>query len=607
MADLTGLASGISQGFQLGNNFFNTIDQRQRQNVQDQRNAELFKMQKDQFEMQKTANELTNELNEIKTGAARRQEQDRVRVGELQSLLGDVSAGNYDPEKIVDRLDALDIDLSPIFDSQLKTAINDLGTGKFDSSNPQHMKAVNFLMGKKVQEVVGMTGANGEKIASVRVVDIVPSPTNPEMLVPELAVQTESGTVYRAPITQNRTANPDDPIVQISMDAAIQKAIGTRQLYSFLDRSDLKRVVNQRIKQISAPYTTIQDGFAVNALTGGYEYVKPFKPTQPTKATLAMAATGTGPEAKKAKEALALMNTNKIDSVADLAIAAIQTDDPILKKQYEDAIASIASIEASAKAAETAAAFNATADKQIEKETQLLLEKDRIGSIAAERDSLLEKRREFQESARDLAQVTADFTDLVGTGFKGNIASDFIANLDKLLLAANINIGAEREAQLNAVGKFQASAVKLGLLGLSYFKGAISEKELETAMQLAPRINNLNDVNRWIIKSATSSNAVGRMLVEHQLSILQSGKDSQVRIQEHSDFLNTYGSLPTVAIIAFGNGKKEPMLFSDFYPEYKRFLINHESGDKTKGLSKHQIERLVMDGWLNSINAAGDL
>ena len=35
MADLTGLAGGIAQGFQLGNNFFNTIDQRQRQDVQD--------------------------------------------------------------------------------------------------------------------------------------------------------------------------------------------------------------------------------------------------------------------------------------------------------------------------------------------------------------------------------------------------------------------------------------------------------------------------------------------------------------------------------------------------------------------------------------------
>ena len=53
--------------------------------------------------------------------------------------------------------------------------------------------------------------------------------------------------------------------------------------------------------------------------------------------------------------------------------------------------------------------------------------------------------------------------------------------------------------------------------------------------------------------------------------------------------------------------KKEPMLFKDFYPEYVRMLANHKDGDKTKGKSKMEVERLVMDGWLNSINKAGDL
>ena len=65
--------------------------------------------------------------------------------------------------------------------------------------------------------------------------------------------------------------------------------------------------------------------------------------------------------------------------------------------------------------------------------------------------------------------------------------------------------------------------------------------------------------------------------------------------------------LPTVGMVAFKNGKKEPMLFKDFYPEYVRMLANHKDGDKTKGKSKMEVERLVMDGWLNSINKAGDL
>ena len=164
-------------------------------------------MQKDQFEFQKKANEQTQTLNDIKIKQAEQQQVAKEKVGQLSTLLNDISIGNYDPETIVNRLDELDIDLTPLLDRTLKSAIDDLGQGKYDSGNPAHTDAVNFLMGPKVQQVVGMTGQNGEEIVSVRVVDIVPSPTNPEMLVPELAVQTSSGLTYRAPITQNRTAN----------------------------------------------------------------------------------------------------------------------------------------------------------------------------------------------------------------------------------------------------------------------------------------------------------------------------------------------------------------------------------------------------------------
>ena len=205
------------------------------------------------------------------------------------------------------------------------------------------------------------------------------------------------------------------------------------------------------------------------------------------------------------------MNTNKIDSVAELAIAAIQTDDPVLKKQYEDAISSIASIEASARAQVTAAAFDATAGSKTRQALDVAQETDRLDTIKGLRDNLIKQRSEFNESARDLAQVTADFESLVASGFEGNPASDFIEQLDRLLLGANINLGAEREAQLVAQGSFRAAAVKLGLIGLSYFKGAISEKELDTAMQLAPRITNLNDVNKWIIQSAESSNTTKKV------------------------------------------------------------------------------------------------
>ena len=603
MAEFTGLAGGIAQGFQLGNNFFSTIDQRQRQNVQDQRNAELFKMQQDQFAMQKDANNLTNELNQIKVNQAKSQLDAKQEVGKLSTLMNDVLMG-ADPNTVVDRLDALNIDLTPLVDRTLKSAIDDLGQGKYDSANPSHTDAINFLMGPKVQQVKGMTAKNGEKIAEVRVVDIVPSPTNPEMLVPELAVKTESGLTYRAPITQNRTANPDDPIVQISMDAAIQKAMGTRQLYQFLDRDDIRTVVQNRINQISAPYTQIEGGIAFNALTGAYEDLRPPKPTQPTKGSLAVLAAQGDSEAANA---LQFMNQSSINTATELAIAMSQETDPIERQKMQNTLEIIAQVEAKARAQETAAAFSATSKLQVDQKTALLLEEDRLGQIKGQRDELIDRRQQFATSAQDLAQVTADFQALEQTNFQGDPLSEFTEKIDRLLIAANVKISNQRQQQLARMGNFRASAVKLGLLGLSYFKGAISEKELETAMQLAPKLNNLNDVNRWIIKSATSSNAVGRMLVSHQLDILNSNKTSQQRIQEHDQFVDRYGSLPTIGNVAYGNNQTEIRLFSDFYPEYVNHLRNHQDGDKTKGLSKKEVQRLVMDGWLKSISTAGGL
>ena len=538
MAEFTGLAGGIAQGFQLGNNFFNTIDQRQRQNTQDQRNTELFQMQKDQFET-------TKELNDIKIGAARRQEKDRKNISELQSVMGELTTNSYDPETIVDRLNALDIDLSPLVDTQLKSALDDIGTGKFDAGNPQHMKAVNLVMGKKVQEVVGMTGANGEKITSVEVVDVVPNPANPEMLVPELKVQTESGSEYKAPITQNRSANPDDPIVQISLDAAIQKAMATRQLYQFLDRDDLKSVVNQQIQRVSAPYTKIDGGIAFNPITGAYEDLRPPKPNSVTKASLAVMAQGDGPEAEIAKSALADLQTSseKNPTTASLAMAAAGGD--------ADAKAALEEL-----ARVNAAGESVTADilRQTEKY------KVQVRALETNATEAAKELSELNEQSDNLQQFEQELLSLQEAGGQTGALAGYKMRALAIAREFGFNIN---EAELNSFETIEAINARLVLAGMSAIKGVASESDRAYVEASTPQLTTTVAANRKIIEARRSALMKQKYANRAIIQASQNYENPDVGIAEQKQIQIAVSEVPATGIIEV-KGKLRPVSLYSF-------------------------------------------
>ena len=538
MAEFTGLAGGIAQGFQLGNNFFNTIDQRQRQNTQDQRNTELFQMQKDQFET-------TKELNDIKIGAARRQETDRKNISELQSVMGELTTNSYDPETIVDRLNALDIDLSPLVDTQLKSALDDIGTGKFDAGNPQHMKAVNLVMGKKVQEVVGMTGANGEKITSVEVVDVVPNPANPEMLVPELKVQTESGSEYKAPITQNRSANPDDPIVQISLDAAIQKAMATRQLYQFLDRDDLKSVVNQQIQRVSAPYTKIDGGIAFNPITGAYEDLRPPKPNAVTKASLAVMAQGDGPEAEIAKSALADLQTSseKNPTTASLAMAAAGGD--------ADAKAALEEL-----ARVNAAGESVTADilRQTEKY------KVQVRALETNATEAAKELSELNEQSDNLQQFEQELLSLQEAGGQTGALAGYKMRALAIAREFGFNIN---EAELNSFETIEAINARLVLAGMSAIKGVASESDRAYVEASTAQLTTTVAANKKIIEARRSALMKQKYANRAIIQASQNYENPDVGIAEQKQIQIAVSEVPATGIIEV-KGKLRPVSLYSF-------------------------------------------
>lgn len=550
MADLTGLAGGIAQGFQLGNNFFNTIDQRQRQNVQDQRNAELFQMQQDQFEMQRDANNLTNELNQIKVNQAKSQFDAKVEVGKLSTLMNDVLMG-ADPNTVVDRLDALNIDLTPLVDRTLKSAIDDLGQGKYDPANPSHTDAINFLMGPKVQQVVGMTGQNGEKIVDVRVVDIVPNPANPEMLVPELDVTTESGLRYRAPITQNRTANPDDPIVQISMDAAIQKAMGTRQLYQFLDRDDIRTVVQNRINQISAPYTQIDGGIALNTLTGAYKDLRPPKPNAVTKASLAVMAQGDGPEAKIAKSALADLQTSseKNPTTASLAMAAAGGD--------ADAKAALEEL-----ARVNAAGESVTADilRQTEKY------KVQVRALETNATEAAKELSDLNEQSDNLQQFEQELLSLQEAGGQTGALAGYKMRALAIAREFGFNIN---EAELNSFETIEAINARLVLAGMSAIKGVASESDRAYVEASTAQLTTTVAANKKIIEARRSALMKQKYANRAIIQASQNYENPDVGIAEQKQIQIAVSEVPATGILLV-RGKLRPVSLYSYVESRKR-------------------------------------
>jgi len=591
MADLTGLAGGIAQGFQLGNNFFNTIDQRQRQNVQDERNDQLFKMQQDQFAMQKDANNLTNELNQIKVNQAKSQLDAKEEVGKLSTLMNDVLMG-ADPNTVVDRLDALNIDLTPLVDRTLKSAIDDLGQGKYDSANPAHTDAINFLMGPKIQQVKGMTAQNGEKIEHVRVVDIVPSPTNPEMLVPELAVKTESGLTYRAPITQNRTANPDDPIVQISMDAAIQKAMGTRQLYQFLDRDDIRTVVQNRIKQISAPYTQIDGGIAFNPLTGAYEDLRPPKPNAVTKASLAVQAQGTGAEAEIAKKALAALETSseKNPTEASLAWLAAKGD-----PDAEKALRKIGEVNAASTSSE-AAILRETEKYKVQ--VRALEENAKTaGTELAERNEQSDNLQQFEQALLDLQEQGGETGALAGYRMQAlAIAKEF---------GFQIN-----EAELNSMQTIQAINARLVLAGMSAIKGVASESDRAYVEASTAQLTTTVAANKKIIEARRSALMKQKYANRATIEASKNYDNPAVGLAEQKEIQTTISEVPASGIL-LARGQLRPVSLYSYVESQKMwagdtfFQANSAAQDRMVGEWFAEFKRKARIG-LNKFKGIGN-
>lgn len=111
--------------------------------------------------------------------------------------------------------------------SMVQQAGMDFMVGAETGNDDMMLNAANVLFKPELMTGVGGPGRDGSEIVSKKIVQLVPHPEDPNQFTPllEIKVRREDGKVgtYRAPVTENRSADPDDNIKTLSIKDGLER------------------------------------------------------------------------------------------------------------------------------------------------------------------------------------------------------------------------------------------------------------------------------------------------------------------------------------------------------------------------------------------------
>jgi hypothetical protein len=166
-------------------------------------------------------------------------EKQRQEASQLWSRIqtGEIPIEQVPDDQLVTSLTALtrrDIrDLMPMAGgenggkSMVQQAGMDFMTGAQSGNDEMMLGAANVLFKPELMIGVGGPGRDGSEILSKKIVQLIPHPNDPTHFTPllEVKVRREDGKVgtYRAPVTENRSSDPNDNIKTISMQDGLDR------------------------------------------------------------------------------------------------------------------------------------------------------------------------------------------------------------------------------------------------------------------------------------------------------------------------------------------------------------------------------------------------
>ena len=205
---------GLASGFQAG---FGMADQYYRGQAQDKRAEEQLAMQREKFDMQKDEAERARDLETI-----------QLAFGKIANGM-DVSEEEIEVLKRNPRYwSALD----PEIDGAIEQAYQVIDPNSpADINDPESIEALNRVVGPDINK-----GAGRNK----RIAAAVPGPDGNSLMF-ELDVEGEDGSKYRAPVTERRSADEDDPVRAVPVEGLVRQVKGIEALRKALQTPEAQQ------------------------------------------------------------------------------------------------------------------------------------------------------------------------------------------------------------------------------------------------------------------------------------------------------------------------------------------------------------------------------
>jgi len=168
-------------------------------------------------------------------------EAERQKAGQLWSRIqtGEIPIEQVPDDQLVSSLTALtrrDVtDFLPVSQTEgvdgglspIQRAGQDFMTGAQSGNDEMMLGAANVLFKPELMTGVGGPGRDGSEILSKKIVQLIPHPNDPTHFTPllEIKVRREDGKVgtYRAPVTENRSSDPNDNIKTLSIQDGLER------------------------------------------------------------------------------------------------------------------------------------------------------------------------------------------------------------------------------------------------------------------------------------------------------------------------------------------------------------------------------------------------
>lgn len=237
------MVSGLAQGFQQGYDFMDRAESReQNRDIARQRASR----QEQLFDMQKSEH-----ARRLK---AMDEKERSEKITRLWSVLQDEKAnGGYDPQTVHMFLNAAGVTPQQMISEDTDHAaqvLSETAQGTRHRNSPESLTAVNYFMDPMLNRDDGHGQTHdGHDIHGKKIIGMYPSEDGKHLgFQVHVSAKDKQGNdkSYQAPVTRDRSAHPDDPVLEVPVKNVMDRVVGVKMARDMIQNDpDLVRQVRR--------------------------------------------------------------------------------------------------------------------------------------------------------------------------------------------------------------------------------------------------------------------------------------------------------------------------------------------------------------------------